>query len=119
MDKIFLRYFKDKKNFLPVAVALALGILLIFIGNRGDQLTPTEEGMEDRIAEACSSIEGVGRCEVMIYYSGGEAKGEGEVQSVIVICDGADSVEVRHTLVSMLSSFFGIGTNRIKIVPLG
>jgi hypothetical protein len=50
----------------------------------------------------------------MVYY-GSDQKGEETVESVIVICDGADSSQVRLTLTEMLSSFFGIGANRIRI----
>lgn len=114
MDKNFLKYIRDKKNLSLVILALAFGILLIFIGSRGEGETVSGVGMEERLSSACSQIAGVGECEILIYYS--DVDGQGEVESVMVICDGADSVAVRSELTSMLSAFFGIGTNRIRIV---
>ena len=96
-----------------IAAVLGLGLLLIFLGttaeSRGAESVAT---MEERIAEACTSVAGVGECRVFIYCD--EGNGE-KVESVIVICDGAESVEVRYRLTEMLSSFFGIGSNRIRI----
>ena len=112
MDKSFIKYVKDKKNLSLVILALAFGILLIFIGSRDEEQAVSAVGMEERLATACSEVDGVGECEIMIYYS----DKDGKVESVIVICDGADSVEVRAELTSMISAFFGIGTNRVRIL---
>ena len=100
-----------------IVIALAVGLILIFLGTREDVVTETSApGLEERIAEACSGIEGVGRCAVYVYYSEADSRsGEKKVESVIVICDGADSDDVRLRLCEMLSSFFGIGTNRVRI----
>ena len=111
MDKRLRKYIKEKKNVVLIALALALGLLLIFIGSgEAKDGDGSSMGIEERLSTACSGVEGVGECEVLIYYSDG-----GAVESVIVICDGADSVSVRLRLTEMLSSFFGIGTNRIRI----
>ena len=112
MDKIFLRYVKDKRNAAFVIIALAIGLILIFIGSAEENET-VEVGKEDKISAMCSKIEGVGECEVILYYS--DSRDVERVESIIVICDGADSVEVKSRLISMLSSFFGIGTNRIRV----
>ena len=114
MDRIFLKYVKDKKNIAFIAIALALGLILIFLGS-GTDSEVVEVGVEDKISALCSSIEGVGECEVILYYSENASRGDERVESIIVICDGGDSVEVRSRLISMLSSFFGIGTNRIRV----
>lgn len=116
MNKGFIKYIKEKQDVFKIAIVLALGLVLIFLGGRGDGTAHvTEEGTEEKIATACSRIAGVGECEVFLCYSASDSRGEGEVESVIVICDGADSVEVRYRLTEMLSSFFGIGANRIKV----
>lgn len=115
MDKKFLKFLRDKKDVTKVALVIALGLILIFLGGRKD--TPVSEdadGIEERIAAACSEVEGVGECEVFLYFAPGDSREE-QVVSVIVVCEGADSAEVRLCLTSMLSSFFGIGTNRIRI----
>lgn len=114
MDKNFKRYLKDKKSVVLIAIALALGLILIFIGSYdkgGDAAVPD---IEERLSAACAAVSGVGECEVMIYFTEGDEK-SGSVESVIVICEGADSVDVRLRLTEMISSFFGIGTNRVRI----
>lgn len=117
MDKRFFNYVKDKKDIVRVALVVALGLVLVFLGSRGENsVSETEVGVEERIAEACSAVEGVGECAVYVYYSAGGERADGsEVESVIVICEGADSVDVRVKLTKMLSSFFGIGSNRVSI----
>jgi hypothetical protein len=58
----------------------------------------------------------VGECKVYLYYSENDKKNDTEkIESVIVVCEGADSVDVRLRLTKMLSSFFGIGSNRVRI----
>lgn len=112
LNKNFLKYVSSGKSTVIIAAALALGVLLIFIGS--DSRGKAEGTIEDRLAVLCSEVEGVGECSVMIYRS--DSDGEGEtVESVIVICEGADSADVRRRLTEMLSSFFGIGANRIRI----
>ena len=113
MDKKFLRYLRDKKDISKIAIALALGLILIFIGGRSKEETVSKVGLEERIADACSGVAGVGECDVFVYSSSGTE--DGVVESVIVVCEGGDSLEVRYKLTDMLSSFLGIGTNRIKI----
>ena len=110
----FWKLFKDKKDMTKIFIVMALGLLLIFLGN--GSLDKTEIGIEQRIAAACSGVDGVGDCSVLVYYAPTDTRTDEEkVESVIVVCEGADSVEVRLTLTEMLSSFFGIGSNRIRI----
>lgn len=117
MDKNFLKYVKSKKDVAIIIVMLCLGLILILLGSREKkEETETEDGLEERIASACAVVEGVGECEVYVYYSPSESSRESDtVESVIVICQGADSADVRLRLTEMLSSFFGIGTNRVRI----
>ena len=117
MDKRIISYLRGKKEMLYVLAALALGIILIFLsGNDKDNVAVSSPGLEERIAEACSGVEGVGECAVYVYYSDPDARsGTSKVESVLVICEGADSVEVRLRLTKMLASFFGIGTNRVQV----
>lgn len=117
MDKGFLKYIKEKKDVTKVAIVLALGLILIFLGGRSDNTTSkTEISAEERIATACSGVEGVGECRVYLYYSDSDKRNDTEkIESVIVVCEGADSVEVRLRLTKMLSAFFGIGSNRVRI----
>ena len=100
-----------------IIIILCLGLVLILLGAKGDRVDEKEEdGLEERIAAACSDVEGVGECSVYVYYSAKDSyKSAEEVESVIVICQGGDSAEVRLKLTEMLASFFGIGSNRVRI----
>ena len=115
MDRRAYRYLKDKRSVWLAAIVLALGLILIFIGSRENDGTSGGGGEEERLAEICSGIAGVGECRVILYYSPADGKDDGRIESVIVVCEGADSMDVRLRLTEMLASFFGIGTNRIKI----
>ena len=117
MGNKFLRSLKGKKETVIILIALALGLILLFAGGKEEgEASIEEEGLEERIAVACSAVDGVGECSVYIYFSKDASRDKAErVESVIVVCEGADSVSVRLRLTEMLSSFFGIGTNRIRI----
>ena len=117
MDKGFLRYIKEKKDVTKIAIVLALGLILLFLGTKSEKTVyESDPDTEERIAAACSDIDGVGDCRVYLYYSQDEKKDSfNEVQSVIVVCEGADSIAVKLRLTEMLSSFFGIGANRVRI----
>ena len=115
MDRNFLKRLREKKESAVILIILALGLILLFLGSYEKKAEP-EAGLEARISEACSGVEGVGECCVYIYYSGDSSRTESDsVESVLVVCEGADSVDVRLRLTEMLSSFFGIGSNRIRI----
>ena len=112
----FLKFFKEKKDFTKILIVLALGLILMFLGNKSEDVVEPDVGIEEKIATACSGVDGVGDCSVLVYYAPQDSRtDEAKVESVIVICEGADSVEVRFTLTEMLSSFFGIGANRIRV----
>lgn len=117
LDSKFLKALKGKRETVIILIALALGLLLLFAGRENSVTDPAkEEGLEERIAAACSTVDGVGECLVYIYLSPDDSRDKADrVESVIVVCEGADSVDVRLRLTEMLSSFFGIGTNRIRI----
>ncbi|MBR4835467.1 MAG: hypothetical protein IKU99_00510 [Clostridia bacterium] len=91
---------------LPI---LALSLLLI--GGTG-QKTEAPKDLEEKTAELCSQVSGVGECRVMITYR------DDEVFAVAVLCDGADNIEVKHNLTSLISSLYGIGAHRVEILSL-
>ena len=55
-----MKFIKEKKDFTKIAVVLALGLILIFIGGISkEESTVTELGVEDRLAEVFAGVEGV------------------------------------------------------------
>jgi hypothetical protein len=67
-------------------------------------------------------VEGVGECRVIItyttvgdsYYQSASKK----VYAVAISCEGAKRVGVKANLTELVSSMFGIGTNRVSVLPL-
>lgn len=105
-----------------VLVFTAVGLLLLVLGgviSRGttdtDGAATAETDPAREIEEICKSVEGVGECRVILSYS---ADGR-TVTSVAVVCEGGDSITVRHRLTEMLSSFYGIGYHRISVEKMG
>ncbi len=110
-DKGILEFFSGIK--LPlVIIPLCLGVLLILLsgmlGTAGK-----EEKEESSLDTLCSSVMGVGRCYTETSYDK-----NGEVLAVAVICEGADNAEVRSDLYRLISSFYGIGYNRISVLKI-
>ncbi len=124
MDKMqtivdFIRGDRGRRWVLLLAV---VGILLLLVGgalSRGVGTTVDKGVVEDdparKIEELCEGIEGVGECRVALSYA---ADGR-TVTSVAVVCEGGDSITVRHRLTEMLSSFYGIGYHRVSVEKMG
>ena len=99
---------------LKIGLVLLIGILLILLSGLGGEKAAEPSGEEERVAEICSLMEGVGECRVMMTYRG-ESE---EVYAVMVLCEGGESPKVREKIISMLSSLYGIGSHRIEIQRL-
>ena len=69
--------------------------------------------LDERVAEICSMTEGVGDCRVMITYTD-----SGDVFGVAILCEGAESAQVRDRLTSLICSVFGIGSHRVEILKI-
>lgn len=112
-DKSFSDYLrKNKKSVLILLIiAFFLVILCLIPGKSAEEVKYTDE--ESRLSAVVAEVYGVGRCEVMINYTDG-----GDVFGVIILCEGADSVQVRDRLTDLLSSLYGIGANRISILKI-
>lgn len=107
----FFAFLNKKGGVWIIVLVLALGLLLMlgFSGEGG------ENSEEERLAELCSSLEGVGKCRVMISYKGSTRS---EPIGVVIACRGGDRLEVRHRLVELVGALYGIGTNRIAVEKL-
>lgn len=108
----------DIKDFLRsgkwnsvILLLFAVCILLITLGGtRDSEKTSTEA--DDELSEVCSMMEGVGECRVMMTYK------DGEVFAVAVICEGADDPKTEMRIVELITSLYGIGSNRVSVKPL-
>ena len=109
-DKSFFEFLKTKRA-SPMLLLPILALSLLLIGGTG-QKTEEPKDLEERTAELCSQVSGVGECRVMITYR------DDEVFAVAVLCDGADNIEVKHNLTSLISSLYGIGAHRVEILSL-
>ena len=137
LDKLKI-LFKEKYRLIFVVLVAAVGMALVLFSLGGTKEEKAEKSsqslaeykaeLERELESACSSIRGVGRCEVIVTFSRGAEntyKGTNlieskppEVMGVSVICEGADSDEVRAGIVGMMSSLFSIGTNRVSVMKL-
>ncbi len=114
-------FFKKGGVGMKIGIVFAVGILLIIVAASTNNSNKNEESdsLEVKLEELCSSLVGVGKCRVMVTYTKEESrygvKNEPRVESVAVVCRGADSATVRAELTKLLSSLYGIGTNRISI----
>ena len=111
-DKSFAEYLRSRPSFAVIIAVALLGLLLIIASS----VTPSVEDKseEESLSEICSSIEGVGRCRTVITY----AEEDGEVFAVAVLCEGADSVFVKERVYKLITSLYGIGSNRVAVLKI-
>ena len=99
------------KYALPI---LLVGVLLLIACASFDGEDMAEAMDEEtRIAEMCAMTDGVGECRVMLTFDT-----DGRVTAVAVLCEGADRAEVRRSITDMLTSLYGIGSNRISVLKI-
>lgn len=111
-DKGFSEFIGNIK--LPrVIVPLCIGIVLILLSGFMSASNEAESDADDSLAALCSSVDGVGRC-----YVKKSCTAQGDVCAVAVICDGANDMQVRSELFKLISSFYGIGYNRISVLKI-
>ena len=97
---------------LKIGLFLVLGLVLIFLSGISGEKAVEQQGREEKAAEMCSLIEGVGECRVMMTYKDSD---EREVYAVLVICEGGESARVREKITSMFCALYGIGAHRVEI----
>ncbi len=116
-DKIFSDFLKKGIPWLKIAM-IAIGAILV-MASFAPKEAASEASEEDRIAELCSRIDGVGDVRVMITYTEKNnyfSSTEREVSAVAVVCEGADDIVVVSKIKKLISSMYGIGTNRISVI---
>ena len=116
-NNAFLKRITEKKETVWLLLLLILAVVFIVIGSSvNDGADAVDDSYESRVADICNSIEGVGKCRVLIYYTEPSSRySDQKVEGIVVVCEGGGSVEVRRRLTEALSSFFGIGSNRVII----
>ncbi len=97
----------------PIAIGLAMLLLLSLIGSNERKSAEDKAAAEPTLAEMCSAIDGVGECKVMLTYGN---DGDGRVTSAAVIYTGGGGLETERELKELISSLYGIGTNRIAVI---
>lgn len=126
---------KEIRVLLPILIG---GILLLVLAGRGTDTAKTDESSpldaqreaaEEELAALCREVDGVGKCRVMITFEGGAKRSYSggklvyeeppKVSGVSVVCTGGDRVQVRAALTEMIAALYGIGANRISILPSG
>jgi hypothetical protein len=106
-------YLRENKKRLTLVLLLALGIVALCLLPAEREAVPEAPSEEERLLDVVSSVYGVGRCEVML-----RCDGEGCVEGVIVLCEGAELPSVRARLNELISSLYGVGQNRISILKI-
>ena len=123
------KFFGNKKNTTIIYLLVAMGILLIILGNAPEKVPATTQPTvkTTRASEAESiltEIKGAGVVRVMIseekqkdeaMFSGAESeKGSGSCSALIVADGGADSV-VREKIIKAASAALGIDSHKIQV----
>ena len=122
--KIIAELYKKHRSKLRILLVFAVGLALLLSASgisRG--AGEDEDDMTRSVREFCEAVDGVGECRVIIsyefsdggYFSSSERE---RVMAVAVACRGADRADVQKKLKELLSSFFGIGTNRVSVLKL-
>ena len=135
MDKkgIIKELFKGDKKRIATVVLLVAGLLLMLFSSKvgstesaaEDSLSKYKRELEKDLSELCSSIDGVGRCEVRVTFSEGERveyRGTNKVSEtppkvlgVSVVCDGGGRADVRAAITECMVALFDIGANRVAV----
>lgn len=116
-----------------------VGVVLLAFGGSAqtsNKAESTESGLyeaycaqeEARLSRLCSAVEGVGRVEVgiaftgelSVKYSSGKQVSESVplVSGVVVVCDGGASDGVRNELTKLIAALYNLPSNHIYIAPM-
>ena len=105
---------KERIKEIMLVCSLAL-VLMLAVGQVfGDKNTKSSDKIEYdakelKIARLLESMEGVGETEVMIY------EGEDAVESVVVLCEGAENLQVIISIREAVAAALGTEEKKIKV----
>ena len=107
---------KRKERIKEALFLCGLAMLLIIVvwqvfgknsKNASSEITYSEK--ELKVARLLEKMEGVGDAEVMIY------EGEDEVESVVVLCEGAEDIRVIMSVREAVATALGTEEKKIKV----
>ena len=111
-------YVKKNKKIIIVVLLIAILIGTVYIIDKGKSNTAStaansaKSATEVKLTEILSSIEGVGRTDVMI------TEEEGKIVGVVIVCDGADNLMTRSNILNAVSTALNIDKKIIAIYSL-
>ena len=133
-----MKWFVDIKEKLARLKGLEWIVLLVLLGILGSLLLadgglwPSAQsgggGLEARLAAILSSMDGVGRVQVMIYDEGSVqseglfAVSAGSAQTrpvgVVVVADGANDIRVRLELIRAVQTLMGLPADAVEVFQM-
>ena len=115
MKKV-VEYLKENKNILIVGVLILILILAVALINSGGGGSVSSDSLKSqeelKLTRILSELEGVGDAEVMITSDGDGVKG------VVIICEGAENIMVKSSILNVVSTALNIDKNNIAIYAM-
>lgn len=96
-----------KYKYILLLILCALVLLILPTGGGGDGSDTSGSETETRLEFVLSDIEGAGRVRVLCSEMG-----------AAVVCDGADSPQVRLAVVEAVSAYTGLGSDKITVLTM-
>ncbi|MDO4815386.1 MAG: hypothetical protein Q4A83_02120 [Bacillota bacterium] len=104
--KNYVNKLESIKKYRFLILAAALGIVLLLLPSCSSEKV-ADTGDEERLERILESTDSVGKASVLLSENG-----------VVVVCEGADSADVRLTVIKAVSAFTGFTTDKIQILKL-
>ncbi len=107
---------KKLEKYKYLLVVLIVGLVLILLPSRSSRQTQAAVSSarsaytsdeEARLEAVLSNISGAGRASVLVSETG-----------VAVVCEGADSAQVRLDIVRAVMAYTGLGSDRISVIKM-
>ena len=111
-------YVKKNKKIIIVVLLLAILIGTVYIIDKGKTNSSSavsnsaKSATEVKLTEILSSIDGVGKTDVMI------TEEEGKIVGVVIVCEGADNLMTRSDILNAVSTALNIDKKIIAIYSL-
>ena len=100
------------------AICLLLCLPAIGDGSAGkEDKAAQQQGIEQRLTDALSSVRGAGKVKVMITYT--TEKDTEAAAGALVVAQGAADISVRMRLLSAVQAVLGIDASRVEVLDMG